>query len=76
MTEGLEGHGETIAESKFIWMAFLGPDTAALGQRNNVSAVKQNQIAATLAALLGEDYHAAVPQSGEPIADVLRSASS
>ncbi len=67
-------HGETIPESKFIWMAFLGPDTAALGQRNNVSAVKQNQIAATLAALLGEDYHAAVPQSGEPIADVLRSA--
>jgi hypothetical protein len=33
--------------------------------------VTESQIAATLAAFLGEDYHAAVPQSGAPIADVL-----
>jgi hypothetical protein len=33
--------------------------------------VTQNQIAATLAALLGEDYRADVPQAGAPIADVL-----
>ena len=50
-----------------MWLAFLGPDTPALGERAHVDAVAQNQIAATLAALLGEDYLAAVPQAGKPI---------
>jgi hypothetical protein len=65
-------HGEKVPDSKYIWMAFLGPDTRALGERSNVEAVTQNQIAATLAALLGEDYNAAAPRAGKPIADVLK----
>ena len=64
-------HGEKIPESKETWMAFLGPDTPALGERNKADPVTESQVAATLAALLGEDYHAAVPRSGSPIADVL-----
>ncbi|HEY1160906.1 MAG TPA: hypothetical protein VGE83_09765 [Terracidiphilus sp.] len=64
-------HGEKIPESKETWMAFLGPDTAGLGERKQVGPVTESQIAATLAALLGEDYHAAVPKSGAPIGDVL-----
>jgi hypothetical protein len=64
-------HGQKIMDSRFIWMAFLGPDTRALGERQHIAPVTQNQIAATLAALLGEDYAAAVPQAGKPIADVL-----
>jgi|WetSurMetagenome_2_1015567.scaffolds.fasta_scaffold11865_3 hypothetical protein len=64
-------HGVKIPESKQTWMAFLGPDTAALGERKAANPVTESQIAATLAALLGEDYHAAVPKSGAPIADVL-----
>jgi len=67
-----KSHGEKIADSKFIWMAFLGPDTRALGERTKVAPVTQSQIAATLAALLGEDYTGAVPKAGKPIADVLR----
>jgi hypothetical protein len=35
--------------------------------------VTQSQVAATLAALVGEDYCAAVPQAAGPIADVLSS---
>ncbi len=66
-----KNHGAKQPESKFIWMAFLGPDTPPLGERSNVAPVTQSQIAATLAALLGEDYAAAVPQAGRPIADVL-----
>ena len=54
-----------------IWLAVLGPDTPRLGERAVALPVGQNQIAATLAALLGEDYHRAVPRSGRPIADVL-----
>ena len=45
-----KSHGAKIPDSKYIWMAFLGPDTQALGERSNVPAVTQNQIAATLAA--------------------------
>jgi hypothetical protein len=64
-------HGQDIPESSQTWMAWMGPDTAPLGERKNVGAVTESQVAATLAALLGEDYHAAVPKSGAPIADVL-----
>jgi hypothetical protein len=64
-------HGEKIPESKYIWMGFLGPDTPSLGERANVPAVTQNQIASTLAALLGQDYSAAVPRAGKPINQVL-----
>jgi len=64
-------HWKDIPESKETWMAFLGPDTPALGERRQSTPVTESQIAATLAAFLGEDYHAAVPQSGAPIADVL-----
>jgi hypothetical protein len=49
-------HGGKVPSSKYIWMAFLGPDTPALGERSNIPAVTQNQIAATLADFLGEDY--------------------
>jgi len=64
-------HGRKVPDSKYIWMAFLGPDTPALGERSNVAPVTQSQIAATLAAFLGEDYAAAVPNAGRPISDVL-----
>ncbi len=64
-------HGEDLPDSAQTWMAFLGPDTAALGERKNSTPVTESQIAATIAALLGEDYHGAVPATAAPIADVL-----
>ncbi len=64
-------HGEEIPESMQTWMAFLGPDTRALGERTKGEPVTESQVAATIAALLGQDYHAAVPASGAPIVDVL-----
>jgi hypothetical protein len=71
-----KNHGKTVARSEFIWMAFLGPETPPLGERSNVPLVTQSQIAATLAALLGEDYSAAVSAAGTPIAAVLSSSHS
>lgn len=65
-------HGEKIPDSKYIWVALLGPDTPALGERANIQPVSQNQIAATLAVLLGENYLEAVPKAGTPIADVVQ----
>ena len=64
-------HGEELPASRETWMAFLGPDTPALGERGKGTEVTESQVAATLAALLGHDYHAAVPKTGAPIAAVL-----
>lgn len=69
-----KNHGKTIEGAENIWMAFLGPDTPPLGERTNCDRVTQSQIAATLAALLGEDYHGDVSGSGAPIEQVLPSA--
>jgi hypothetical protein len=70
LTEWKE-HGVEEKGSENIWIAVIGPDTAPLGERRKIEPVTQAQIAATVAALLGKDYHAAVPRSAVPIADVL-----
>jgi len=64
-------HGQKIPDSKYVWMAFLGPDTPGMGERSKIKPVTQSQIAATLAKLLGEDYAGATPKAGPPIADVI-----
>ncbi|MCC6695876.1 MAG: alkaline phosphatase family protein [Candidatus Hydrogenedentes bacterium] len=66
-----KGHGQDVQGSEAVWMAFMGPDTPALGERTQTEQVTQSQIASTLAAFLGEDYCAAVPQAGKPILDVV-----
>jgi len=70
LTEWKE-HGVEEKGSENIWIAVMGPDTAPLGERNHVPPVTQAQIAATVAAFVGKDYHAAVPRAAEPIAAVL-----
>ena len=64
-------HGEKQKGSENIWIAVLGPDTKALGERTRTSPVTQAQIAATLAALLGKNYRDDVPAAAPPIEDVL-----
>lgn len=66
-----KNHGAKIQGAEDMWMAFLGPDTPALGERTNCERVTQSQIAATLAALLGEDYHGIMPRSAPMIQQVL-----
>jgi len=65
-------HGNEQKGSENIWLAVIGPDTRALGERKDVPAITQAQIAATLAALLGKDYRAANPKAAAPVKDVLR----
>jgi len=64
-------HGQKVPESMQTWMAFLGPDTPPLGERKQALPVTESQIAATLAALLGEDFRATFPKAGVPIGDVI-----
>jgi hypothetical protein len=66
-----KNHGQGVEGAEDMWMAFLGPDTPPLGERTDCDRVTQSQIAATLAALLGEDYHGDVPRSGPVIEKVL-----
>lgn len=63
-------HGRTLKEAENIWIGIMGPDTPPLGERSNVETVTQGQIAATLAALLGEDYCAAQAKAAKPISEV------
>lgn len=69
--ENWKHHGEKIDGAENIWMAFLGPDTPALGERTNCGPVTQSQIAATLAAFLGVDYKKDIPQAGNPVTDAV-----
>lgn len=65
-------HGVEEKGSENIWLAVIGPDTAPLGERRNVARIAQAQIAATLAAFVGKDYHAAEPKAAPPMLDVVR----
>jgi hypothetical protein len=65
-------HGRSVDGAEEMWIAVLGPDTPARGERRNSSPVTQAQIAATVAALLGLDYRRDQPRAAAPIADVLR----
>ena len=67
-----KSHGGKIKGAELIWIAALGPDTAALGERSDVKELAQGQVAATLAALLGEDFKAFAPSAAPPIEDFLR----
>jgi hypothetical protein len=64
-------HGKKIKGSEYIWLAAIGPDTPALGERTNTEPLTQSQVAATVAALLGEDYHAAFPRAGGSVRELM-----
>jgi Sulfatase len=65
-------HGQKIPDSKYIFMGFVGPMTPAMGNRANVPAVTQSQVAATLAKYLGLDWNAEERKAGLPVADAVR----
>jgi hypothetical protein len=60
-------HGVEEKGSENIWIAMLGPDTEALGERTGVQTVTQAQIAATVAALLGKDFRQSSPGIANPL---------
>jgi hypothetical protein len=63
-------HGKEIQDSAVIWFGAIGPDIAPLGERSNTPPVRQAQVAATVAALVGENFRNAMPQSAPPIAGI------
>jgi len=49
----------------------MGPDTEPLGSRTNIH-VTQSQVAATIAALLGEDFTASDDRIAQPLPKIVR----
>ena len=64
--DGWKSHGASVVGSEYIWISVIGPDTESLGQRANVKFT-QSQVAATVAALLGEDFVAADKRIAPPL---------
>ncbi len=54
--EQWKDHGQKVPVADQLWFAFLGPDTPALGEVKTSGQLYQNQIASTLANLLGMEY--------------------
>lgn len=63
-------HGKTIPEARYVWMAFISPDTNLRGEWRDAQTIYQNQVAATLSKYLGFDYLEQNPNAGKPIAEV------
>jgi hypothetical protein len=59
-------HGREVPAAERTWMALMGPGVPALGVRRDVT-VTTSQIAATIAALVGEDFRGAVPAAAAPL---------
>ena len=71
-------HGEKVSPSQWVWMAIIGPDTPALGVRTGSYSTYEDpvllaQVAATLAAAVGEDYPAAQPRAAPAVAGAIAS---
>jgi hypothetical protein len=68
--EEWKDHDTVVPGSSDMWIAALGPGVPAMGERRNAPTVTQAQIAATLAALLGEDYRRAFPAAAPVLPDL------
>lgn len=70
--EDWKTHGQKTPDSKYIFMGFMGPKTPALGNRKDVPAVTQSQVAATLARYLGLNWNAEEPKAGMPVSAAVK----
>jgi len=65
-------HGEKVANAEYTWIMAMGPDTPALGERIRTGNVNNGQVAASIAALVGQDYATAQPKAQKALPDLLR----
>jgi len=59
-------HGRKVPAAERTWVAVMGPGDPSLGLREEVT-VTTSQVAATIAALLGKDFHKALSASAPPL---------
>jgi len=63
-------HGRKVPAAEETWIAVMGPDTMPVGDRGSVT-VTTAQIAATVAALVGEDYRKEMPTAAAALPGVV-----
>jgi hypothetical protein len=59
-------HGKDVPAAERTWMAAMGPAVTQRGLQRGVT-VTTSQLAATIAAAVGEDYRAAFPKAAAPL---------
>ena len=59
-------HGKDVPAAEDTWMAALGPAAPPLGLRKSMT-VTTSQLAATIAAAVGQDYRGAMPKAAPPL---------
>ncbi len=64
-------HGVAQAGSENIWIAVIGPDTPPLGERRDVAPLTQGQLAATVAAFVGQDFRGVGRAAAAPVVAVV-----
>ena len=64
-------HGRDVPAAESTWMAALGPTVPPLGVRSSLT-VTTSQLAATIAAAVGEDFKAASPAAAAPLPGIGR----
>lgn len=64
-------HDQTIPGSEAIWLAVIGPDTPALGERVPEGTLYQGSVATTIAELLGLDPADFNPEAEPPLPGVV-----
>ncbi len=65
-------HGQKVADCYQIWIAAIGPDTEPLGEVKIEGQLHQNQIARTIAKLLGYDFGNVSATENKPTAEVIK----
>ena len=66
-TDDWSTHGDSVMRAEETWLAAIGPDWPKRGEWRIATPAYTNQIAATLAKALGQDFRSAVPDAGAPI---------
>jgi Type I phosphodiesterase / nucleotide pyrophosphatase len=60
-------HGKDVEGAQHIWMAFVSPDSPLRGEWRGGAPAFQNQVASTVARLLGLDLSELRPTAGRPL---------
>jgi hypothetical protein len=68
---GWQSHGKDLPESKYIFLGVMGAGVPARGELGEgTPAMRQNQVAATVAKLFGRDWLKETPEAGKPLTEI------
>jgi hypothetical protein len=60
-------HNNRVNGAGYIWLAAIGPNIPAGGVWSEHEPFMQSQVAATIAATVGENFPAGVPKAAPPL---------